>query len=155
MILTLFGTAKLSIDGTSTINLRGAKAQALLAYLALESNRPHNRVALQALLWPELSASSAKNALRVMLYRLRAALEEVAPGSSNQLLTITRQSVQLNRDAASVDVLEFQSRMVAVAAHRHEPGMLCAECRAHLLAASTLAQGELLNGLDTQDAAPF
>lgn len=155
MNLILFGTAKLSIDGHSAVDLRAAKAQALLAFLAIESDRPHNRAALQALLWPELSATGAKNALRVTLYRLRTALDEAVPASSDQLLTITRQSVQLNRDAVDVDVLDFQSRMAAAAAHRHEPGKLCDECRTHLLAAVTLAQGELLTGLDTADAAPF
>jgi len=52
-------------------------------------------------------------------------------------------------------VLAFRSRMAAAAAHRHDPSMLCNECQAHLLAAVTLAQGELLTGLAIQDAAAF
>ena len=153
--VALFASFGVHIDGQQVTGVRSAKAQALLAYLILEPDRPHSRAALQALLWPELSTSGAKNALRVTLYRLRSALDEVIPGVSNQLLTVTRQTVQWNRDAADVDVQKFESRMTAVAAHGHEFGKPCAECQAHLLAAVTLAQGELLAGLDARDAAPF
>ena len=73
--VTLFGSFAVQIDDHLATGLRSAKAQALLAYLALEADRPHSRTALQAILWPELSISGAKNALRVTLHRLRSTLD--------------------------------------------------------------------------------
>ena len=96
MRLTLFGTIRLAIDGESAIDLRAAKAQALLGYLAGESDRPHNRAVLQALLWSELSATGAKNALRVTLYRLRAYFNHGNASAMGQLMRGSRKGGQLS-----------------------------------------------------------
>lgn len=55
--------------------------------------------------WPEAEIKLARTSLRNTLYRLRKALNDVEPLAADQLLTVTRQSVQFNDDAATIDVL--------------------------------------------------
>ena len=50
------------------------KAQALLAYLALEPATTHSRSKLAALLWGETGDDDARNNLRQVLFRMRRAL---------------------------------------------------------------------------------
>ena len=70
------------------------KVRALLAYLAVEMNRPHSREALAELLWPESPPQSALANLRYALANLR----KVIGDSKVRLpyLVISRESLQLN-----------------------------------------------------------
>jgi len=88
--LALCGGVALSGDGVSASGL-GAKAVALLAYLAVEQGT-HSRDELTALLWGEYAEEKAKASLRQALTHLR----EAAPG----LLRVDRTSVAL---ATTVD----------------------------------------------------
>lgn len=71
--------------------LLGSKRLALLSYLALATPRgPHRRDTLLALLWPELDAGHARNALNNMLYQIRRSLDSeilVASGKDEVGLT--------------------------------------------------------------------
>src|SRR6186997_2825864 len=74
-------------------------ARALLAYLAVEGDRPHLRGSLATLLWPERSQATAHANLRQTLARLRKALHQVE--SSPPPLLITPKTVQFQRAAAT------------------------------------------------------
>jgi DNA-binding SARP family transcriptional activator len=64
--LSLLGPFAVTLDGEPVV-LRLSKAQALLAYLAVESGRAHTRGALAGLLWPDYVQSSALTSLRSAL----------------------------------------------------------------------------------------
>ena len=59
-------------QGGQMLHAHSAKVFALLAYLAVESDRAHARSRLAALLWPDLPDTSARQSLRQALYSLRS-----------------------------------------------------------------------------------
>ncbi|MCB0184188.1 MAG: hypothetical protein KDE31_07990, partial [Caldilineaceae bacterium] len=141
------GQFQFSVTGTPVTNFHSDKARALLAYLALEP-QAHKRDFLAALLWPDIDDRYARTNLRNTLYRLRLTLDDAAPGAADQLLIVTRQSVQFKGESASIDVHRFQTLI---------DGAL-ADPAAHLdqLAEAVNAyQGELLAGFNLIDAPPF
>jgi predicted ATPase len=79
------------------LTLTSAKAQALLAYLAIERGRRHHREALAGLLWPSQSSESARGSLRQALQVLRQALGDRA--TSRPYLLVTRDTIQFNPTA--------------------------------------------------------
>ena len=73
--------------------------------LAVEAGRPHRREALAALFWPEMPDQQARKNLRMSLYRLRQAIDEVAPGVSETVLTVDRNVAQLHDEGRSTGKL--------------------------------------------------
>ena len=69
--LSLLGAFQATLDGEPVAGFGSAKARALLAYLAVESERPHRREMLTALLWPEEPERVARHNLRHVLFTLR------------------------------------------------------------------------------------
>jgi predicted ATPase/DNA-binding SARP family transcriptional activator/Tfp pilus assembly protein PilF len=126
--ITLLGSFQVQRDGVAVTRFHGDKVRALLAYLAVESDRPHARGALAGLLWPEQPDDHALRNLTQALVRLREAL-----GAGDELLHATRQAVQWRDGAADVDVVEF-----ARLGRSAEP--------ADLARAAALYRGEFLAG---------
>jgi WD40 repeat protein/DNA-binding SARP family transcriptional activator/predicted ATPase len=131
------------------------KIRALLTYLALNGSQPHRRELLSGLLWPEMPGPLALTNLRLALHRLRQTLDEAVPGSANQLLLSTRQTIQLNPAAVTVDVAVFQALLTACNTHPHAELATCEPCLARLAEAVTHYRGELLAGFGLFDAPPF
>src|SRR5262245_58995025 len=104
VVLRCLGTFEVTVHMTPVAAFPTDKIRGLLAYLALESHteigargsRPHRREALASLFWPDMADSLALANLRLALHRLRQTLDRAAPGAADALLTITRQTVQLN-----------------------------------------------------------
>jgi DNA-binding SARP family transcriptional activator len=71
------------------------------------------------------------------------------------LFLAIRQVIQLNRNACTVDVADFQAHLSAVAAHSHRHLYLCLPCLDRLDQAVALYRGELLSGFALHDAEPF
>ena len=84
-------------------HFRTDKVRALLAYLAVEGERTHSRTELATLFWGELGDTAARANLRKSLFLLRQIFEDAA----EELLKITRNDVQFNTEAATVDVHQF------------------------------------------------
>jgi predicted ATPase/DNA-binding SARP family transcriptional activator len=126
--ITLLGSFQVQRDGVAVTRFHGDKVRALLAYLAVESDRPHARAALAGLFWPEQPDDQALRNLTQALVRLREAL-----GTGDETLHATRQAVQWRDGAADVDVVEF-----ARLARSTEP--------ADLVRAAALYRGEFLAG---------
>ncbi|MCB0094108.1 MAG: NACHT domain-containing protein [Caldilineaceae bacterium] len=124
------------------------KVRALLAYLVLEPHE-YTRAELAALLWPEIGDQSARANLRNTLHRLRQTLDAAAPGSSNSLLTVSRQSICFNPEHVTVDVHDF------LAAVRNAHSASSAPDLDQLEAAAALYRGELLAGFGVADAPAF
>jgi WD40 repeat protein/DNA-binding SARP family transcriptional activator len=135
--LTLLGSFQVLRDGAPVTRFRGDKVRALLAYLAVEAERPHERATLAALFWPEQGDEGALRNLAQALVRLREAL-----GVSDELLHITRQALQWRGAAAQLDVAEFQR-------------LARSEETADLVRAADLYGGEFLAGFGLPDCEAF
>ncbi|MBV7339859.1 hypothetical protein KFU94_68940 [Chloroflexi bacterium TSY] len=92
--LNFLGRLEINIGATLVTNFRSDKVRALLAYLAIEPQQ-HTRRELAALLWPDISDKHARTNLRNTIHRLRQSLDEVASDISNQLLSVTRQTMPI------------------------------------------------------------
>src|SRR5262245_2599873 len=93
--------------GEPMSGLQYNKMRALLAYLAVESGRPHARSHLCGLLWPDSSEQAARQSLSQALTRLRRALGSSSDPAS--FLLTTTESIQLNPEAdVDVDVSQFE-----------------------------------------------
>jgi DNA-binding SARP family transcriptional activator len=127
--LTLLGGFEARLSSGPAVNLP-AKAQALLAYLALRPGQAHPRGKLAALLWADSAEPHARASLRQTLSTLGRALAAMTPPS----LVTGDHTVVLDPAAADIDVAAFE-RAVAEATPET------------LERAATLYRGDLLEGL--------
>src|SRR5262245_23208144 len=88
--VTLFGGFQVTRDGLPVAHFRGDKVRGLLAYLAVEADRPHARAAIAALLWPDQPDELALRNLSQALVHLRRALHIAL---DDPLLDVTRQTI--------------------------------------------------------------
>jgi DNA-binding SARP family transcriptional activator/tetratricopeptide (TPR) repeat protein len=112
--LRLFGAFQAALNGDPITGFESVKTQALLAYLVLEADRPHSRLKLAGLLWPERPDATARNNLRHALSTLRRAIGDRGPGlaasETSPLLMVRRETVQFSRAGDCwVDVHAFRS----------------------------------------------
>ena len=70
----LLGSFRVTLNGEPVTAFESDKVRALLAYLAVESDRPHRRERLVGLPWPNWPERSARQNLSQALYNLRAAI---------------------------------------------------------------------------------
>jgi predicted ATPase/DNA-binding SARP family transcriptional activator len=93
--LGVLGSLQISVADTPVTTLESDKVRALLAYLAVEADRPHRRETLVGLLWPEFPEQSARHNLRQALFNLRLAIGD--PSAKSPHLLISRDSIQFNQ----------------------------------------------------------
>jgi len=157
--IALFGGFEAILDGQSITAFGTDKARALLAYLAIESGRPHRRDQLATLFWPESPAKKAAHNLSQTLLRLRRALhEETAPAHAAQqpFLLPSGQDVQFNLlSDFRLDVAVFQELIRSHRQHQHAHGDDCRVCVGWLQQAADLYRGDLLAGFALRDSVPF
>ena len=60
LVLSCLGPFQATLNGTRLTSFHSVKVQALLAYLALEADKPHTRETLATLLWPLDNEASAR-----------------------------------------------------------------------------------------------
>ena len=72
--LSLLGSFQVTLAGEPVTSFESDKVRALLAYLAVEADRPHRRDSLVGLLWPDWPDRAARNNLRHALANLRKAI---------------------------------------------------------------------------------
>jgi len=92
--ISLLGPFQVTLDGESIGGFKSNKVRALLAYLAVEADKPHRRESLAGLLWPDWSEREALGNLRYTLSDLRRAIEDRV--ADPPFLIISRDSVQFN-----------------------------------------------------------
>lgn len=146
----LLGTFQVLQNGRSLTGFRTDKIRALLAFLAVESDRPHRRDTLAALFWPDMDDQKARYNLRLSLHRLRQTLGDDAP-----VLQVERQSVQFDPTQVWVDVGVFEKAITAVTAHAHPRPETCSSCMALLETAVAHYHGDFLPGFFLADDLPF
>ncbi|MEZ4540950.1 MAG: BTAD domain-containing putative transcriptional regulator [Chloroflexota bacterium] len=155
LALSFLGQFQASAGDRTITNFATDKVRALLAYLAVEADRPHRRDTLAALLWPGWDDSGARSNLRLALHRLREALDAVEPTLSDELFGVTRETVQIHGRAVEVDVARFEALLEMCELHPHRLLHLCPSCLEQLGEAAALYSGELLAGLSIGDAPGF
>lgn len=153
LTLALLGGFQAELDGRPVTGFKSSKVRALLAYLAVEADRPHRRETLAGLLWPERPDRDALNNLRYSLANLRKTLDDRASGTP--FLLIDRDTVQFNR--ASDAWLDVNQLLEPIAAARsaHATDSLSPPTITDLQSALALYRGSLLAGFSAGDAAPF
>jgi WD40 repeat protein/DNA-binding SARP family transcriptional activator len=152
----LFGAFTITVDDRPLTRFATDRERGLLTYLIASANRPHSRDALADFLWPDRDNEIARRSLRQSLSRLRAALDEHTPGLSEQLLTITAQTIRFNlAESGAIDLIAFQTLIAACQSHAHSNITTCIACAERLRRAVELHQGEFLAGLHPPDALPF
>ena len=129
--LTLLGGFEARV-GSKVVSLP-RKAQALLAYLALDPSSTQSRAKLAALLWSDASDQDARNNLRQVLFRTRHAL-----GRASRVLSIDGDVVGLDLAAVDSDVATLH-RLVADGSDQA------------LRTAASLCRGKLLEGCDVAE----
>ena len=148
--LRLLGGFDVLRDGRSAAGGCYGKMQALLAYLAAESDRIHSRQALAGLLWPERDEDLARQSLRQALTGLREILGGDA--AAEALLTTSRETVALNRDAFQTDLSAFAAPTPAACPQGLRDRAACRHCHQ---AAAAHYRGSFLAGLSVPDAPDF
>lgn len=151
--LALLGGFQVTLDSRPVTRFKSNKVRALLAYLAVQAERPHRRETLAGLLWPERSDRDALNNLRYSLANLRKTLDDRS--STTPFLLIDHDTVQFNPTSdAWLDV----DQLLAPIAAAHGPyaaGALSPAAITALESTLALYRGSLLEGFSAGDAAPF
>lgn len=138
--LSFLGTFCVQLQGYPPSAFRTNKVRALLAYLALEAGRTHERASLIGLLWPEMPQAKALNNLSRALNLLRRPLHDQA----GAYLSINRQAIRFKPDSDFwLDVAEFEKN---VGTNAGIP---------QLQKAVALYRGEFLSGFTLPDAPAF
>lgn len=146
LIISVMGPFAASLDGSAPLGFISKKAQALLAYVAVESARPHTRDELAGLLWPDFSNSSAHASLRSALANVRQVIRDKQAEPS--FLLVTRDAIQFNvesrheLDAAILERTPVVDTLDSAEAHRLECAL------EHI-------QGPLLAGFSMGDSPAF
>ncbi len=118
--IRLLGTPQVRLSGEPVNELRSDKVRALLAYLAVETDRPHRREKIAGLLWPGYPETSARASLRRALADLRKVLRPAIEDDDAEppYLQVTRQTIQFDKtsdawvDAAAFEGLTKKSRLM-------------------------------------------
>ena len=119
LALSFLGGFQVVLDGHPVTEFKSNKVRALLAYLAVEADRPHRREALAGLLWPERSDRDALSNLRYTLANLRRTLGD--PSAATPFLLITHDTIQFNPISDHwLDVAELERLIADACAHRLE-----------------------------------
>ncbi len=154
LTLGLLGSLQVTVANAPITNFESDKARALLAYLAVEADRPQRREALIGLLWPDCPEDIARQNLRQSLYNLRQAIGDHR--ARPPYLLITREEIQFNTASDyALDVAAFHAHLAATDTHNHSRLEACAICAARLQQAVGLYRGEFLQQFFLEDSAEF
>lgn len=129
--------------------LGSARAQALLAYLVLNSGRPQRREHLASLLWPDSTGAQARTNLRHVLHVVRGSV----PGVEQQLQAGLQASTDtLCWNGSWADVTAFEMTLLRAEGAADGDGEGSA---ALLTEAVDLYTGDLLDGWSDEWVEPF
>lgn len=150
----LFGGFQVHLDGQPLTQFESDKVRALLAYLAVERDRPHRREALAALLWPAWAEGGARANLRRALCDLRHVIGD--QDATPAFLSVCRQTAGWNADSdtwcdAVTFALLYQRLRHCIAL----PLGCDRACEEEAAAAVALYQGRFLEGFFLHDSPAF
>jgi predicted ATPase/DNA-binding SARP family transcriptional activator len=108
LTLSLLGPFQATLDSKPITEFESDRVRALLAYVAVETDRQHRRAGLAGLLWPDWPDRSALTNLRNALSNLRKAIGERK--AAVPTLLVDRETIQFNPASDSrVDVQTFRA----------------------------------------------
>jgi len=149
LTLALLGTFHVQYASTTLTEFYSNGVRALLAYLAVEADHPHERKLLSDLLWPDEPPAKGLLNLRQALYRLDQTLALPVPFTQ-----ATRQTVQRNPTfILALDTHHLTSRITTAQTHPHRRLTVCGPCLTALREAVGLYRGDFLAGFSA--SAPF
>jgi DNA-binding SARP family transcriptional activator len=152
LCLSFLGPVEATLDGHSIASHLWLKHLALLAYLAVEADRPHRREALAGLFWPEQPECAARHSLREAFYQLHRAFG----CHFSDYLTVTNQTAQFNPHSDyALDVADFTALIAQTMQHDHQQLEICNGCLGWLQEAIALYQGPFLAELYLKDSFAF
>ncbi len=152
--LFLLGPFHATLDRQAAIDFEYDKVRALLAYLAVEADRPHSRQALAGLLWPDQPERMSRNNLRQALSKLRQAIGDQA--ATPPFLQISHDTVQFNRASDHwLDVTTFVTALAACEKHTHRRAQTCKSCVQYKAQAVELYRGDFLDQFSLKDSTIF
>jgi len=144
--LSLLGPFQVTLDGQPIIGFKSNKVRALLAYLAVEADRPHRRETLAGLLWPDWPDRDALSNLRYALSNLRHVIDDHT--AIPPFLLINRENLQFNTDCDFwLDV-----NALTLAAQNNLDDAVDVEL---LERSINLYRGSFLEGFSLEDSSPF
>lgn len=152
LLISVLGPIQVTRDNEAAV-FATDRAQALLAYLSVEADRPHRREALAGLLWPDIPEALARRNLSQALVRLRRAIDDYH--TFPPFLQITRKTILFHANRAELDVSRFQALLAACDVHPHPSLPACPPCIERLEQAAGLYRGEFLQGLFLDGSQPF
>lgn len=146
LALSLLGPFQVTLDGRAVTGFASDKVRALLAYLAVEADRPHRRQTLAGLLWPEWPESTARTYLRNALSNLRQTIDDHR--AEPPFLLITREALRFNLASDHwLDVSAFTDQLATQSAD---------QLTIHQLeAVVSLYRGPFLEGFSLKDSLAF
>ena len=149
--LSFLGPFRVALDGEPLTGFKSNPVRALLAYLAVEAERPHPREMLAGLLWPDWPDRSALSNLRHVLSSLRRIIGDPQPpiqSGASLFLLISREAVQFNAESDhDLDVRTFGELLAGQGGE--QPSM------ERLERALALYRGSFLEGLSVADSPTF
>ncbi|MBN1220134.1 MAG: DUF2791 family P-loop domain-containing protein [Anaerolineae bacterium] len=148
--ISLLGPPQVVLAGEPVAWQGGSKILGLLAYLAAEAERAHNREFLAGLLWPNRPDRAALSSLRYALSNLRSVIGDRT--AEPPFLLISRETIQLNPQAnIEVDAQTFIRVLTQL------PQVVqSVEGSIELLESTlTLYRGEFLAGFGLDDSPSF
>lgn len=154
LTLGVFGAFQVTRSNGSVAKFESDKTRALLAYLAVEADRPHRREALIGLLWADEPEPAARQNLRQALYSLRQSIGDST--ARPPYLHITRDDIQFNTASKfALDLAHFNAHLAATQTHAHARLDGCGICAPHLQQAVDLYRGKFLQEFFLPDSAEF
>jgi predicted ATPase/DNA-binding SARP family transcriptional activator len=141
--LSLLGPLQAMLGGQPISGFESNKVRALLAYLAVEADRPHARDELIGLLWPDQPDATARANLRQALANLRNVIGDRT--AATPFLSTTSDSIQFHlTEHCSIDAAAFTELIAACHAHAHRRLETCRTCAQRLQQAVELYRGDFL-----------
>jgi adenylate cyclase len=154
LTISLLGPLQVILDGEPVTAFESDKVRALLAYLAVEADRPHRRETLAGLFWPERPERSARHNLSQALFNLRRAIGD--HGATPPFLLITHQTVQFNKSSdCSLDATALTALLAACEEHCRRRLEICDRCVDRLQQAVALYRGSFIEGFSLGDSPAF
>ncbi len=147
--LTFFGSFQATLGNTPLLDFESNKVRALLAFLGTEGVRPHHRIEVATLLWPQMNDAAALRNLRHAIANLRRCLGDTR--ARVPFLLVDRYTVQLSPDAdIVVDVVAFRRHLALAHLATSQD-----EAIGPWQAALALYRGEFLEGFRLRRSAPW
>ena len=142
--LSVLGSFRCLINGKDkSADFRTKKERALLAYLVVESDQPHQREALGEMFWPGKPEGYARTNLRQALLGIRRVIED--QDNQTPFLLISDDNIRINPASnIEIDCRNFDKVFEDTLVHHHASIDSCSVCVDAVSGMVDLYQGEFL-----------